>query len=163
MKNQYLVIAENITYKYNKLSCINIYDQFMTFSLPAESFFDLAVMCGPGWDPGEYDLKINVQIDDDEPVELGSVKTNIPHDNFVYNAIAPNLKIILPQGSKNVTFYVYKNDKLILSRTYPINSLFVPQSEEQVAVESKGRKRLSLGKRYPDHPSRCYPGIRLRR
>lgn len=135
MKNQYLIIAENITYKYNKLSCINIYDQFMTFGLPAESFFDLAVMCGPGWEPGEYDLKINVQINNESPVELGSVKTNIPHNNFVYNAIAPNLKIVLPQDAENVSFQVYKNDELVITRTYPINTLFVPQAEEQAQAE----------------------------
>jgi|GEM_PF-1337215 len=135
MKNQYLIIAENITYKYNKLSCINIYDQFITFSTPAESFFDLAVMCGPGWETGEYDLKINVQIDNEEPVELGSVKTNIPHDNFVYNAIAPNLKIILPKDAKTVTFYVYKNNELVLSRTYPVTELLVQQHEEAVSTE----------------------------
>jgi len=131
MKNQYLVIAENITYKYNKLSCINIYDQFMTFSLPAESFFDLAVMCGPGWEAGEYDLKINVQINDEEQVELGSVKTKIPHDNFVYNAIAPNLKIALPQNAERVSFHVYKNDELVLTRIYPISTMFVQQEQAQ--------------------------------
>ncbi|MDD3014128.1 MAG: hypothetical protein PHC34_10535 [Candidatus Gastranaerophilales bacterium] len=135
MKNQYLVIAENITYKYNKLSCINIYDQFITFSLPADSFFDLAVMCGPGWEPGEYDLKIKVQVNNNEPDELGSVKTNIPHDNFVYNAIAPNLKIVLPEGAQTVSFHVYKNEELILTRTYPINTLLVPKTEEQLSVE----------------------------
>lgn len=139
MKNQYLVIAENITYKYNKLSCINIYDQFMTFSLPAESFFDLAVMCGPGWEPGEYDLKINVQVDNQETAELGSVKTNIPHSNFVYNAIAANLKIVLPEGAQNVSFHVYKNDELVLTRVYPISTLFVPQTEGQAQREEPSK------------------------
>jgi len=140
MENQYLVIAENITYKYNKLSCINMYDQFMTFSLPAESFFDLAVMCGPGWEAGEYDLKIKVQINNEEQIELGSVKTNIPHNNFVYNAIAPNLKIVLPQDAQNVSFKVYKNDELILTRTYPVTTLFTQQTEEQQTTEQTTEK-----------------------
>jgi hypothetical protein len=129
MRHQYLVIAENITYKYNKLSCINIYDQFMTFTLPSESFFDLAVMCGPGWDPGDYDIKITVQVNDQDPVELGSVKTSIPHNNFVYNAIAPNLKIVLPEDAKSVTFSVLRNEEQILTRTYSINPLLMQKQE----------------------------------
>ena len=39
--SQYLLIAENVTFKDNKLSCINIYDNFSAVALPAEFVFDL--------------------------------------------------------------------------------------------------------------------------
>ena len=38
--SQYLILAENITYKNNKLSCINIYDNFSAVALPAEFVFE---------------------------------------------------------------------------------------------------------------------------
>ena len=41
MQSQYLILAENITYKNNKLSCINILDQFLAVKLPSEMQFDL--------------------------------------------------------------------------------------------------------------------------
>ena len=42
--SEYLILAENITYKNNKLSCINIYDNFSAVALPAEFVFDLVVI-----------------------------------------------------------------------------------------------------------------------
>ena len=58
------MLAENITYKNNKLSCINVIDQFFVVKLPAEAYFDLVAICGPDWEEGEYELTIKVQSDD---------------------------------------------------------------------------------------------------
>ena len=127
MENQYLVLAENITYKKNKLSCINIIDQFLVINLPAEFQFDLVAICGPGWEEGEYTVTIKVQLDEGEINELGQTLVKIPGEGFTYNALAPDLKVMLPENSKDIKFFVYKNDELIIERTYQVAPLFVPQ------------------------------------
>jgi hypothetical protein len=127
MQNQYLLLAENIIYKNNKLSCINIIDQLLTIKLPAEFQFDLVAICGPGWDEGEYTITIKVQLDEGEINELGQTQVKIPHEGFTYNALATDLKVMIQENAKNMKFYVYREEELILERKYQIASLFVPQ------------------------------------
>ena len=127
MENQYLLLAENITYKNNKLSCINIIDQMMTLKLPAEFQFDLVAICGPGWNEGEYTISIKVQLDNGEVNELGSTQVKIPSESFIYNALATDLKVAIPENAKNMKFFVYRNDEKIIERKYVIASLFIPQ------------------------------------
>lgn len=127
MGNQYLMLAENITYKNNKLSCINVIDQFFVVKLPAEAYFDLVAICGPDWEEGEYELTIKVQSDDGELFELGKTNIKIPNRDFVYNALAPDMKVRIDEGTKYIKFYVFRNDELILQRNYKVASLLVQQ------------------------------------
>jgi len=127
MENQYLLLAENITYKNNKLSCINIIDQLMTLKLPSEFQFDLVAICGPGWKEGEYDLSIRVQLDESEINELGQTKVKVPGEGFTYNALASDLKVTIPENAKSMRFYVYRDNALMIERKYQIASLFIPQ------------------------------------
>lgn len=127
MQNQYLLLAENITYKNNKLSCINILDQIITLKLPTEFNFELAAICGPGWNAGDYTITIYVQLDDTEPNELGQTQVTIPNEEFTYNALATDLKIIIPENSKTINFTVFRNNDLIIERKYQISTLFIPQ------------------------------------
>lgn len=135
MQNQYLLLAENITYKNNKLSCINIIDQLLTIKLPSEFQFDLVAICGPGWAEGEYTIKIKVQLDEGEVNELGQTQVKIPNDGFTYNALASDLKILIPENSKKMNFLVYKDDELIIERKYQIASLFVPQEPQEAKAQ----------------------------
>ena len=135
MQSQYLILAENITYKNNKLSCINIIDQFMVMQLPSEAYFDLVAICGPGWDEGESEVTIKVQTDDNDIHELGKTPIKVPNNDFVYNALAPNLKVSLHENTKYVKFYVYKDEELIIQREYKVAPIFVPQ-EIQAAEQS---------------------------
>ncbi len=138
MQNQYLVVAENITYKNNKLSCINIFDQFVAVKLPAEFTFDLAVICGPGWEPGKYNVKIQAKTTETDLASVGNLEVDIPHDNFVYNALAPNLKITLGPNVKSITFVVSKNDDVVIKRNYPVSALLtatVAPTQEQPKEE----------------------------
>jgi len=130
MQNQYLLLAENITYKNNKLSAINIIDQFMAIKLPSEFNFDMVAICGPGWDEGEYTVTIKVQLDDSEINELGQTQVKVPGYGFTYNALAPDLKVLIPDNAKNIKFFVYKDEELVIERIYQISSLFVPQEAE---------------------------------
>jgi len=134
MQNQYLLLAENITYKNNKLSCINIIDQLLTLKLPSELQFDLVAICGPGWDEGEYSITIKVQLDDGEINELGQTQVKVPNEGFTYNALAPDLKVMMPEGAKMMRFFVYKNEEMIIERKYQISSLFIPQEPQEVTA-----------------------------
>lgn len=127
MGNQYLMLAENITYKNNKLSCINVIDQFFVVKLPAEAYFDLVAICGPDWEEGEYELTIKVQSDDGELFELGKTNIRIPNRDFVYNALAPDMMVRIDEGTKYIKFYVFRNEELILQRNYKVASLLVQQ------------------------------------
>lgn len=134
MKNQYLLIAESILYKNNKLTAINIYDQLMAVKLPAEFIFDMAILCGPGWTPGDYDLDIFVRIKENIEKKLGSIKINIPNENFVYNAIAPELSLGINEDIVKVSFIVKSGDKLILERDFKVNTLAEKTSHEENSV-----------------------------
>ena len=126
MQSQYLILAENITYKNNKLSCINILDQFLAVKLPSEMYFDLVAICGPDWEEGEYNISIKVQIDENEMHEFGNTKIKILNKNFVYNALAQNLKVVVQEHTKYVKFYIYKDEELIIQRDYIVASMFIP-------------------------------------
>jgi len=135
MENQYLVVAESIIYKNSKLTCINIFDQFVSVQLPAEFHFDLAVMCGPGWESGEYSVAIKAQTTEETPVQIGEIKVNIPNENFVYNALAPNLRVSIGADVKKIKFLVFKNDKIIVERSYPVNSLMGQKQKEKTSLQ----------------------------
>jgi hypothetical protein len=136
MTNQYLIIAENITYKNNKLSCINIFDHFVAIKLPAEFVFDLVVICGPGWEKGEHKVSIKTRTNESEQIDIGDITVQIPHENFIYNALAQNLKITLGPGVKNITFVVSKDNNPLIERTYNINTLLVQQQQEELAQKN---------------------------
>jgi len=123
MKNQYLLIAENIIYRNTKLTCINIFDHFVAVKLPAEFTFDMVVICGPGWDAGKHEITMNAVTDGEEQVEIGKIEFEIPNENFVYNAIAHNLKLGISDEVKDITFIVNEGDEEILRRTYSINTI----------------------------------------
>ncbi len=124
---EYLVLAENITFKNNKLSCINIYDRISVVAMPNEFHFDLAVMCGPNWSVGEHKLTIKVKSNNGKEAEIGSLTVNIPDEKFVYNAYANNLKLTMDESVKDVTIVVSDGEKEIISRTYPVGVMFVPK------------------------------------
>ena len=56
--SEYLILAETIIYKNNKLTCINTYDNFKSVAMPAEFNFDMAILCGPKWSVGEHNLRV---------------------------------------------------------------------------------------------------------
>ena len=133
--SEYLILAENITYKNNKLSCINIYDNFSAVALPAEFVFDLVVICGPNWTVGEHKLAIKAKTNTGVVVDIGEIAVQIPNENFVYNAMAQNLRIALDYSISDLTFVVLDGDKEVIERKYTVNSLLVPQ--QKVAEEPK--------------------------
>lgn len=124
---EYLVLAENITFKNNKLSCINIYDRLTTVAMPAEFSFDLAIMCGPNWSVGEHKLSIKAKGSNGKEVAIGELTVNIPNEDFVYNAYANDLKLMMDYSVESLTITVYDNEQEIISRKYPVISMLIPQ------------------------------------
>ena len=138
--SEYLILAENITFKNNKLSCINIYDKFSAVAMPAEFNFDLAIICGPNWSVGEHKLVVNAKSSNGKEVKIGELTVNIPNEDFIYNAFAQDLKIIMDYSVESLTIVVYDNDKEIISRKYPVVSMLVPQKQEQKVSEDSENK-----------------------
>ena len=134
---EYLVLAENITIKNNRLTCINIYDKLSAIALPAEFRFDLAIMCGPDWSVGEHKLSIKAVGNNGKEVPIGNLDVNIPSESFVYNAFANDLKIIMDYSITELTFVVYDNDNEILARKYPVIPMFVPQKANKEESEQQ--------------------------
>lgn len=132
---EYLIIAENITFKNGKLSCINIYDKFTTVAMPAEFKFDLAVICGPKWTIGEHKLTIKARSNIGKEVNIGELTVNIPNEDFTYNAFAQDLKLIMDYSVENITFYVYDNEREIISRKYNVTSMLIPKEQENAPEE----------------------------
>ena len=75
-------------------------------------------------------ITINFRPDDKELTKLGDIKVDIPSDNFVYNALANNLKFTIGSDVKNLSFIVMEGDKVIVERTYPVNGLMIPVEEK---------------------------------
>ena len=127
--SEYLILAESVIYKNEKLTCINTYNQFKTVAMPAEFTFDAVVLCGPKWSVGEHKISIKVVASNGKEMDLGSATVNIPHEDFVYNAFMNNIKIAMDYSVSDLTFFVYDNDKEVYSRKYPVISMLVPKEE----------------------------------
>lgn len=132
---EYLILAENVFFKNNRLSCINIYDRLTTFAMPSEFRFDLAIICGPNWTVGEHKLTIKARGNNGKEAQIGELTVNIPNEEFVYNAYANDLKILMDYSVADMTIVVYDNDEEIISRKYPVVSFLVPQKKEEKEVE----------------------------
>ncbi|MFH0701942.1 MAG: hypothetical protein V2B14_00185 [bacterium] len=134
MEKQYLIVAEQLSFRNNKLTAINIWDQFTALHLPAKFNFDLVFICGPGWQPGEYNLTFKVKSEASEIFDLGSINVNIANDKSVFNAIASNLNFVIEKNAGNVTFIVDRNGEEVFSREYPVNYLLDIKRKAEVAA-----------------------------
>ena len=147
--SEYLLIAENVMFKNEKLTCINVLDKFTTVAMPAEFRFDMAILCGPNWSVGEHKLAVKAVASNGKEVPLGDLTVNIPNEDFVYNAYANDYKILMDYSVSSLTIVVTDNGKEVISRKYPVVSMLVPQQkpattetvEEDDAKESKTAKK----------------------
>lgn len=128
--SRYLILAESIIYKNNKLTCINIYDRLTTVAMPSEIKFDLAVLCGPNWTVGEHNLTVKAKANNGKEFTIGELKVEIPNRDFVYNAYAQNIKVVMDYSISDLTIMVYDNEKKIIARKYPVVPLLVPKEQK---------------------------------
>ena len=135
--SEYLILAETVIYKNDKLTCINVYNQFRTVAMPAEFNFDMAILCGPKWSVGEHKLSVKAVANNGQEVNLGEACVNIPNEDFVYNAYLNNIKVTMDYSVSDLTFFVYDDGKEIISRKYPVVSMLIPQKQEDKEVKSE--------------------------
>lgn len=141
--SEYLILAETIIYKNNRLTCINTYDNFRTVAMPAEFNFDIAILCGPKWSIGEHNLRVKAVASNGKEIDLGTAKVNIPHEDFVYNAFLNNIRLAMDYSVSDLTFYVYDGDKEVYSRKYPVISMLVPQGVNKGENEEDNNQVVS--------------------
>ena len=134
---EYLILAESILFKNEKLTCINVQNNFKAVAMPSEFIFDMAILCGPQWSVGDHNLKVKAVANNGKEIELGTATVKIPHEDFVYNAFLNNIKIVMDYSVTDITFIVYDNDKEIITRKYPVISMLVPQKQNTAKEEQK--------------------------
>lgn len=137
----YFLIAENIIFKNNKLTCINIHNELAAIAMPAEFKFDMAVICGPKWTAGEHKLTIKVRANGGEEILLSESTINILNEDFVYNAIANDVKFRMDYDVQNLTFTVFDNDNEVVSRKYPVIAMLYPQQTVQQPPEQSTEEK----------------------
>ena len=125
--SEYLILAESVIYKNDKLTCINVYNNFRTVALPAEFNFDMVILCGPKWTVGEHVLSIKVIASNGKEIDLGAATVNIPNENFVYTAFLNNIRLAMDYSVSDLNFCVYDDGREIYSRKYPVLPMLVPQ------------------------------------
>jgi len=142
----YLELAETAIHKNGKTTIINIYNELSAIAMPAEFRFDMAVMCGPKWTVGDHKLTIKVKANDNgDEKQLVETTIKIPHEQFVYHAVANDIKFTMDYSVQYLTFTVLDNDEEVISRVYPVRAMLVPQSmvkpKEQQEEDKKDKKK----------------------
>jgi hypothetical protein len=139
----YLELAEAAIHKEGKTYILNVYSELFAVAMPAEFRFDMAVMCGPKWTVGDHNLKIKVKANEDgEEKQLVDTTIKIPHEQFVYHAVANDVKFTMNYDVQYLTFTVYDNDEEVVSRLYPVRAMLVPQSmvQQQGAQQKEAKE-----------------------
>lgn len=130
----YLELAEAAIHKEGKTYILNIYNELFAVAMPAEFRFDMAVMCGPKWTVGDHNLKIKVKANEDgEEKQLVDTTIKIPHEQFVYHAVANDVKFTMNYDVRYLTFTVLDNDEEVISRVYPVRAMLYPSQKPQQA------------------------------
>jgi hypothetical protein len=96
----------------------------------------MAIMCGPNWSVGEHKLTVKAKGSNGKEVDIGEMTVNIPREDFVYNAYANDITIGMDYSVESLTIMVYDNGNEIISRTYPVISMLVPQKAEEETVNA---------------------------
>jgi len=137
----YLELAESVLLKNGRLTIINTYNDLSAIAMPAEFVFDIAVMCGPKWTVGEHKLAIKVKANEDgKELQLVDTTIKIPNEQFVYHAIANDVKFKMDYSVQHLTFTVLDNGKEVISRVYPVRAMLVPQSAVKKSQDAPAPK-----------------------
>lgn len=106
---QYLVLAREITQ--NESGVFTYYDvsqHLFIDRLPAKGEFDVAIVCGPGWEPGEHHLHIAMKMEEHEPKKIGYAKVHIKDQFHIFTVKLE--KIILTLNTENPFYFmVYRH------------------------------------------------------
>ncbi len=150
----YLELAEAAIHKEGRTYILNIYNELFAVAMPAEFRFDMAVMCGPKWTAGDHKLTIKVKANENgEEIQLVDTTIKIPHEQFVYHAVANDVKFTMNYDVRYLTFTVLDNDEEVISRVYPVRAMLYPSQKpqqaqsEQTQEEQKGENKKDKKKK----------------
>ena len=147
----YLELAEAAIHKEGKTYILNIYNELFAVAMPAEFRFDMAVMCGPKWTAGDHKLTIKVKANEDgEEKQLVDTTIKIPHEQFVYHAVANDVKFTMNYDVRYLTFTVFDNDEEVISRVYPVRAMLYPSPKPQQAQEEQKEENKKDKKKKKD-------------
>lgn len=106
--SQYLILAREINRNEQGIfSFIEVCQHLAVSELPARGRFDMAVICGPGWETGKYRIHIATKLADKEPRKIGFADVEIANQTHIYTAVVKGLGIII-DNDKGFTLQVYK-------------------------------------------------------
>ena len=137
--SEYLILADNVIYKNEKLSFIGAINSFKTVAMPSEFVFDMVIICGPKWSIGEHKLSIKVTTDNGKELNIGNVDINVPNEDFVHNAFLNGIVIQMDYSVSVLTFHVFDNDKEIITNKYPVRSMLIPKGKKKAKHVHSGR------------------------
>jgi hypothetical protein len=105
---QYLILAREI--KSNNLGMFTFVDSIQHFvlkELPVKGSFDMALICGPGWDNGKYHIHVALKLLNNEIKKIGSAEVIIKDELQVHTAIIQGLNLII-DNEQGFHFLLYK-------------------------------------------------------
>ena len=123
--SQYLILAQEIKKSDQGIfSYINVCQHLAVNELPAKGRFDLAVLCGPGWERGKYRIHIATKLEDNEtPNKIGYADVEIFDESHIYTAVVKGLGLIV-DSDKTFSFQVYKQSENIEDTDESKNAIF---------------------------------------
>jgi len=109
LSNQYLVLAKEIKQNENGVySYIDICEHLLIKDLPAQGVFDMAIVCGPGWEPGDHHLHIAIKKGELESQKIGFGKVHITDEFHIFTLKINKLSIGL-KDNQPFTLQVYQH------------------------------------------------------
>ncbi len=134
--SQYLILAREVVRNdHGIFSFMDVCQHLAVNELPAKGKFDLAIICGPGWESGKHRIHIATQIPEKESKKIGFADVEIVDNTHIYTAVVKNLGLII-DNDKGFSFQVYKESfdikdseetknellgELILERPFNVN------------------------------------------
>lgn len=107
--SQYLILAKEVNRnEYGIFSFIEVCQHLAVNELPAKGNFDMAIICGPGWDKGKYRIHIATKVSSSTPPKkIGYADVEILDDKHIFTAVVKNLGLIV-DNDQGFSFEVYK-------------------------------------------------------
>lgn len=107
--SQYLILAKEVNRnEYGIFSFIEVCQHLAVNELPAKGNFDMAIICGPGWNKGKHRIHIATKANNTTPAKkIGYADVEILDDKHIFTAVVKNLGLIV-DNDQGFSFEVYR-------------------------------------------------------
>lgn len=121
--SQYLIMAREIKQTDSGIfSYLDVCENLYINKLPANGKFDLAIICGPGWEPGKYHVHLAMKIENEQPQKIGYIDVNILDKYSIYTAKLKNLGITI-KNELPFYFMAYKHPGEFIENDDTVNMI----------------------------------------